>query len=78
MLVFDNTNDAESAVVAEKGSKYPASTTTASVKSQERPGALVADEENVAKEAKTRVGRWMNGVTAQLAQWGVEVNGCVL
>ena len=76
MLLFDN--DPEAA--PEKG-KYPASS-NASTKSQEKiggaeTGVLVTEEDNAVQEAKTRVGRLLQRTTAQLARWGLEVNGCV-
>ncbi|RDX42874.1 hypothetical protein OH76DRAFT_1447780 [Lentinus brumalis] len=70
MLIYD----AESTV--EKGIYPPSS--NASVRSREKlpeEAVLVTEVDNVAHEAKTKVGRFLLKVTTQLARWGLEVNG---
>ena len=36
---------------------------------------LVSEADTAVREAKTRIGRALRAVTAQLARWGLEVNG---
>ena len=39
------------------------------------PDVLVVEEENVVQEAKSKVESLLHSMTAQLARWGLEVNG---
>ncbi|KAI0634352.1 permease for cytosine/purines, uracil, thiamine, allantoin-domain-containing protein [Trametes polyzona] len=59
-----NTRDSDGDAAENEGEKH-------------REGVLVAAEENVVQEAKTKVGRLLHRATAQLARWGLEVNGII-
>ena len=81
MLIFDQ--DREAASEKDKYEYPPSSNASArSRESREKlpgreTGVLVAEVDNVAHEAKTRVGRALHAITVQLARWGLEVNGSV-
>ena len=72
MLIFDIEPTSEK-------EQYPPSS-SASARSRESKenlpeNVLVVEEENVVQEAKSKVESLLHRVTAQLARWGLEVNG---
>lgn len=76
MLVFDN----DSATLEIEKSSYPPSSNVSARSRESREklpaeGVLITEVDNVAHEAKTKVGRLLRRVTLQLARWGLEVNG---
>lgn len=79
MLVFDGDSDSIQKEKEELPS-YLASPTIDSTDVREKypETVLVIEEDNVAHEAKTRIGKLLHRITRQLAKWGLEVNGCVV
>ncbi|EIW53292.1 uncharacterized protein TRAVEDRAFT_154691 [Trametes versicolor FP-101664 SS1] len=76
MLVFDGDSDSIQKEKEELPS-YLASPTIDSTDVREKypETVLVIEEDNVAHEAKTRIGKLLHRITRQLAKWGLEVNG---
>ncbi|KAI0753335.1 permease for cytosine/purines, uracil, thiamine, allantoin-domain-containing protein [Daedaleopsis nitida] len=79
MLVFEN----DSSTLEIEKYPYPPSSNVSSRSRESRESreklptedVLITEVDNVAHEAKTKVGRLLRRVTLQLARWGLEVNG---
>ncbi|KAI0357669.1 hypothetical protein OH77DRAFT_1286490 [Trametes cingulata] len=60
-----------------RGEKELAEKYAAAAHGEVEVGVLVSEADNAVREAKGKIGRALHAVTAQLARWGLEVNGIV-